>query len=669
MNYPMIGRGVLRCMLVWLAVLSGAGSGRAQEMTAGVVQSPSGELVVRVSLTARGELRYAVARAGQAVLGESRLGVVRDDADFSSGLRMLEQTKTRKVSDNYELLTAKRRVNEYRANQTIFRVAAKSGERMDVIFQVSNDGVAFRYFFPAANGKKAGEGEKRTITEEVTTFKFSTEARAWLQAMSVAKTGWKETNPSYEEYYQKEIPVGTASPLGAGWVYPALFRTGETWVLLSETGLGRGYAGTRLRSESRDGEYAVGFPDGRERFQGGAVKPESVLPWTTPWRVIVIGDLATVTESMLGVDLADKPKVMTAEVKAEIVPGKAAWSWPLLGDKETNFEVQKRFIDYAAEMTWRYCLIDALWDTQIGYERVKELVDYAATKGVKVLLWYNSGGDWNGAPQTPRDRMLTRESRAEEFARLKAMGVAGMKIDFFGGDGQSQIEYYLDILEEAAPFGFLINFHGCTLPRGWQRTYPHLMTMESIRGLEFITFEQANADQGPTHAAMLPFTRNVFDPMDFTPVVLDRINKIERRTSSAFELALSVLFTSGIQHYAEIPEGMAKAPEYVRAFLRKVPSVWDEVKFVDGYPGKFVVMARQGEGRWYVAGINAEATEKRVELDLSRLKLGRSAKGVLIEDGAEGGNLSFARREVSVKRGEKVEVTIKPNGGFVIVLE
>jgi hypothetical protein len=249
------------------------------------------------------------------------------------------------------------------------------------------------------------------------------------------------------------------------------------------------------------------------------------------------------------------------------------------------------------------------------------------------------------------------------------MGVAGMKIDFFGGEGQSQIEYYLDILEDASPFGFLINFHGCTLPRGWQRTYPHLVTMEAIRGLEFITFEQANADQAPTHMAMLPFTRNVFDPMDFTPVVMDRINKIERRSSSAFELALSVLFTSGIQHYAEIPEGMAKVPEYVRAFLRKVPSVWDDVKFLDGYPGKFVVLARKGDGCWYLAGINAEATAKKVSLDLSRLKLGRTARGTLITDGAAEGNLSFEQREVTLKRGEKLELTLKPNGGFVLVFE
>lgn len=248
-------------------------------------------------------------------------------------------------------------------------------------------------------------------------------------------------------------------------------------------------------------------------------------------------------------------------------------------------------------MGWRYCLIDALWDKQIGYQKLEDLIGYARDKGVGVLLWYNSAGDFDSAPQTPRNFLLTHERRGREFKRLKAMGVAGLKIDFFGGDGQSMIGYYLDILDDAEPFGFLINFHGAMLPRGWQRTYPHLMTVEAIRGLEFVTFEQKNADEEPKHAAMLPFTRNVFDPMDFTPMVLDRINGIQRRTTSAFELALSVMFTSGIQHYAEIPEGIAKAPPYVRGFLKGVPNVWDDTKFLDGYPGKFVVLARRGEGR------------------------------------------------------------------------
>ncbi|MDQ3804768.1 MAG: glycoside hydrolase family 97 protein [Acidobacteriota bacterium] len=639
------------------AVLCAGAAGAAQGHRVTVIESPNGRLQVDFHLDAAGAPRYAIRLDGKPVLRDSRLGLVRDDADFSRGLRVLSASRTEAVRERYEILTAKRRVNVYRANRRVFRLRAAAGQRMDIIFQVSDDGAAFRYFFPGAGG------EVRRLTEEVSSFRFLPGTRAWLQPMSVAKSGWEKTNPSYEEFYEKDIPAGTPSPLGAGWVYPALFRSGDTWLLVSETALARNYCGTRLRSESPDGEYRVGFPDPRETVRGGPVNPESKLPWLTPWRVVAVGSLKTVAESTLGVDLADKPK---RAVSPPPQPGKASWSWPLLGDEQTRYDVQKRFIDYAAEMGWRYCLIDALWDKQIGYEKVKELVAYARGKGVRVLLWYNSAGDWNTSPQTPRDLMLTRESRVREFERLKAMGVAGLKVDFFGGDGQSVVNYYLDIMEDAAPYGFVLNFHGATLPRGWQRTYPHLMTMEAIRGLEFVTFFQRDADEEPSHAAMLPFTRNAFDPMDFTPTVLDRLPRTERRTSSAFELALSVLFTSGIQHYAEIPEGMAKAPGYVRGFLKGVPSVWEDTKFLDGHPGRFAVLARRGAGRWYVAGINGESGAKKMTLDLRELRV--RGHGTLIADGG-GGNLSFRSETVRLGPDMRFEITLPPRGGFVITFD
>jgi hypothetical protein len=619
------------------------------------VQSPDGDLAVLFELDAKGTPRYSIQRDGQTVLAPSRLGLVRDDADFSHGLQLLNQSPTESVEDDYEILTAKRRVNHYRANRTVFHLETAEGDKLDIEFQISDDGVAFRYVFPEP------DEQIYRLLDELSSFQMLPGAVAWLQPMSVAKSGWEKSNPSYEEYYEREIPVGTPSPTGAGWVFPALFRSGDTWLLVSECGLGRDYCGGRLRSDSPNGEYTIGFADPREGFPGGPVNPESPLPWRSPWRIIVVGDLKTIAESTLGIDLADSPAVA---VGGPIEPGKASWSWPLLGDANITFDVQKRFVDYAADMGWRYCLVDNHWDRQIGVEKLTELVEYARGKGVKILVWYNSAGDWNTTPQTPRNRMLTHESRIAEFEKLKAMGVAGLKIDFFGGDGQSMIAYYHDILTDAAPYGFMLNFHGATLPRGWQRTYPHLMTMESVRGLEFVTFEQRNADQEPTHAAMLPFTRNVFDPMDFTPVVLDRIRNIERRTTSGFELALSVLFTSGIQHYAEIPEGMAKAPDYVREFLKNVPSVWDDTRFLDGYPGKFVVLARRSGDLWYVAGINAESEPRTVALDLNRLA--NYGAGTLITDG-DGGNLSFREQTIDLTPSHPVVVNLKPHGGFVLV--
>lgn len=621
-----------------------------------VTTSPDGRIHFDFQLTEDGAPRYSVRLGDRQVLRESKLGLVREDSDFSRLLKAAGPAEFSTVRDRYEILVAKRKVNEYEAKQGIFHLANPDGKRLDILVRVSNDEIGFRYGFPETLPTT------QRIKEETSSFHFPLETRAWLQPMAVARSGWSECNPSYEEYHEQDIPVGKPSTLGAGWVYPALFRTGDTWVLLSEIAPSRNYCATRLKSDSPDGEYGIGFPDLREVFPGGPSVPESTLPWRTPWRVIVIGSLKSVTESMLGVHLADKPSPTANPAE----PGKASWSWPLMGDAKTVFQVQKEFIDYAADMGWHYTLIDAQWDQQIGDEKLKELVDYGKKKNVKILVWYNSAGSWNSTFQTPRSRLLTKEDRKKVFQHLKDLGVAGIKVDFFGGDGQSMIAYQQDILEESAPYGFAINFHGTTLPRGWQRTYPHFMTAEAIRGLECSTFEQIDADRAASHCAMLPFTRNVFDPMDFTPVVLDRINdKIQRKTTSGFELALSVRFTSGIQHYAEIPSGITKAPPYVKEFLKSVPSVWEESRFIAGHPGQFVVMARMADGRWFVSGINAGSTSRKLLLDLSELK---ATSGTLITDG-DAGNLSFEHKPVKLGDDGKLEITLQPSGGFVLKME
>lgn len=614
------------------------------------VESPDKTISVTFGLSKEGNALYSVTKSGVTVLENSRLGITMEDADFNTNLSLVSVTPSKKVTDHYELLTGKRRINDYRAVMRNLHLKNSSGEPFDIIFQVSNDGVAFRYYF---GGEAKG---LKKISDESTTFNFPAEAKAWLQPMSEAKTGFESTNPSYEEHYKKGIVVGTPAPTSAGWVYPALFNFQDKWILISETALDRNYCGTRLKQQSPDGEYAVGFPDSREIFPGGNSSPQSELPWYTPWRIITIGSLKTIVESTLGTDLANKA---IAVDKSVIKPGISSWSWVLLKDDSTVFEVQKKFVDYAADMKWGYCLVDAEWDRRIGYEKMQELVDYAKQKNVGIILWYNSAGTWNTVPFTPKDKLVTRESRTKEFALLKKMGVKGMKIDFFGGDGQSMINYYIDIMEDAAKSGLLVNFHGATLPRGWHRTYPNLMTMESIKGMEFITFDQRNANEEAAHATTIPFTRNVFDPMDFTPMALYKIPNIERKTTSGFELATPVIFLSGIQHMAETPQGMKHMPAFVKDFLRTLPGTWDDVKFIDGYPGKLTVIARKAGDRWIVAGINGEAIPKKLSLDLSFI---RSPKGSLISDDDNGSLIQKA-----IQASKSTQVDVLANGGFVIV--
>ncbi|MFD2160807.1 glycoside hydrolase family 97 catalytic domain-containing protein [Paradesertivirga mongoliensis] len=617
-----------------------------------VVKSPDKNLSVKIWLGPAGNAVYSIHNKKVTVLEESKLGLVRNDENFSANLSFVSASPVYPVSERYELLTSKSRLNEYHANKQVFRLRSQKGQLLDIIFQVSNDGVAFRYFFPESSG------EIKKISEELTSFNFKADATAWLQPMSDAKTGWEKVHPSYEEYYQQNIPVGTPSPIKAGWVYPALFKTGKNWVLITETFPNGDYCGTRLKAESPGGEYKVGFPQPEEVFPGGALNPESKSPWYSPWRIITVGSLKAITESTLGTDLA-APAAVKLDA-AVIKPGKSSWSWAILKDNSILYDVQKRFIDYAADMRWEYCLIDVNWDTRIGYDKIKELADYAKTKNVGLILWYNSAGSWNSTPYHPKSALLTHEQRVREFKRIQDIGIKGIKVDFFGGDGQSMMNYYIDILKDAAAHNLLVNCHGSTLPRGLQRTYPNLVSMEAIKGFEFATFEQANQDVQPGHCTILPFTRNAFDPMDYTPMVLHEIPNIKRKTSNGFELALPILFLSGVQHLAETPEGMKQVPEYVKDHLRNLPAYWDEVKFIEGFPGKSVVIARRSGSKWYVAGINGQASESRMDLDLSFLK---KYRGTIITDGDA--PFSFEQRPIAASR--KTSLRVKPAGGFVMV--
>ncbi|SNR70238.1 glycoside hydrolase family 97 protein [Lutibacter flavus] len=590
---------------------------------------------------------YQVFYNNKIVLDSSKLGLIREDANFYNNLKVKSISESIPVSDTYSMVQGKQKNIEYNANKYIVHLENETGNLMDIIFQLSDDGVAFRYHFPETSE------ENKKITEEKTTYNFNESTKAWLQPMSKAKTGWSETNPSYEENYMMDIPVNTASPIGEGWVYPALFHTNESWVLITEAGLHEKYCGTRLKYNDEMEALQVTFPQTEEIFPEGELNPESNLPWFTPWRIITIGNLNTITESTLGTDVADKAIEMdTSFIKS----GLSSWSWVLLKDDFTTFETSIKFIDYASEMNWPYCLIDADWDTKIGYEKMEELTKYATSKNVKVLVWYNSSGSWNSTPYHPKSKLLTQEDRIHEFTKLNEIGVSGVKIDFFGGDGQSMIAYYHGILKDAASHKLLVNFHGATLPRGWQRTYPHLLTMEAIKGEEFITFVQENADTAPSHCTVLPFARNAFDPMDFTPMVLDVIPNITKRTTAGFDLALPVLFLSGIQHIAEIPEGMAKQPQYVIDYLKDIPTNWDAAKFIEGFPGKDVIMARRKGDTWHITGINGENMDKEFTIDLSFI----SKDGFIISENENG----FVQNTITPDA--KLLVKMKPYGGFVM---
>lgn len=621
------------------------------------IQSPDKK--IEVTCTIGTSVVYAIFYNGEQVMQSSKLGLVRNDENFVENIRFVSASKPVEVRDRYSILTGKKKNISYKANRRVVKLLSAGGKKMNINFQVSDDGVAFQYEFPDK------DSTVKKITSEATSFHFFKETKAWLQPKTEAQTGFEHTNPSYEAHYMMDIPVGTPAPGKNGWVYPALFRYNNTWLLLTEAALGRTYCGTALQQNAPDNNYGINFPQAPEVFTNGIPTrdPESSLPWKTPWRIIVVGNLKTISESTLGTDLAFPAKKMDMSF---IKPGKASWSWIIKKDDSTVFKVQKKYIDFAADMKWQYCLMDAMWDRLIGYDSAAILAKYAKEKNVGLLVWYNSAGSWNTVKFTPKDKLLTHESRVKEFALLQKMGIKGIKVDFFSGDGQSMINYYQDILEDAANYQLLVNFHGATLPRGLHRTYPNLMTAEAVQGYEMITFNQRDANLYPSHAVMCALVRNAFDPMDFTPMNLYRIPRIKKVTTAAFELATSVLFLSGIQHYAESPEGMQHVSTEVKNFLRALPDSWDDVKFVDGYPGKYYVVARRADNKWYVAGINGESTPKEITLDLSFIK---GKKGMMIGSGdSDQTEPSFTWSKKELATG-KLTVSVKANDGFVIVVE
>ncbi len=617
------------------------------------VASPNKKITATIFHSNDGKISYTVSCQKQVVIENSKMGIVREDEDFTKELRFVNASKEQIVTDHYSILTAKKSSIDYTGMKRIFSFQTKSGKKINIIFQLSNDGVAFQYQFPEQST------DIKKIISEATTFHFSKETKAWLQPKTEAQSGWEHSNPSYEAHYMMDIPVGTPAPGKNGWIYPAMFHTNKAWVLITEAALGRTYCGTALQQESPNGEYSINFPEAPETIPGKALNPQSALPWKTPWRIIAVGDLKTIAESTLCTDLAFPARKMDADF---IKPGKASWSWILSKDDFIVYDEQKKYIDHAADMHWQYCLIDAAWDKKIGYDKIKELTDYAASKNVGIILWYNSAGNWNTVKYTPKDKLLTHENRVKEFSLLQQMGIKGIKVDFFGGDGQSFINYYQDILEDAATYHLLVNFHGATLPRGWQRTYLNLMTTEAVYGYEMITFGQKDADVAPQHMVMCAFARNAFDPMDFTPVSLYKIPRIHRVTTPAFELATGIIFLSGIQHYVEGPEGMKMMSAGVKHLMQTIPSVWDDMKFIDGYPGKYDVVARKAGNKWYVAGINGDSIAHSIQLNLSFITSNKASVYFTSNENVE--IKSFDKEDAKNKT-----ITMQPNDGFVIEFE
>lgn len=622
------------------------------------ITSPDGKLVVTVSDT-DGRPSYSVSYDNVLFLQPSPLGMVANIGDFSSGMSLEKNVSTNKIDETYELASIKKSKVRYVANEAVFSFTQQGKTIYDVIFRISNNDVAFKYkMYPQ------GETLSCVVEQEATGFVFPDGTTTFLCPQSKPMGGFARTSPSYETSYTADDAAGK-NGWGEGYTFPCLFRNGDNgWVLVSETGVNGGYCASRLLGH-KGGTYTIGFPQEGEANGNGTASPGIALPGETPWRTITVGKtLAPIVETTVPFDVV-KPLY---QAKGEYTYGRGSWSWIIGMDGSTNYKEQLRYIDFSAAMGYQSVLVDALWDKQIGRDKMEELAKYGKDKGVALYLWYNSNGYWNDAPQTPRGIMNNAIARRKEMRWMQSIGIRGIKVDFFGGDKQMTMQLYEDILSDANEYGLLVIFHGCTLPRGWERMYPNFASSEAVLASENLHFSQGSCDNEAFNATLHPFIRNTVGSMDFGGSALNKYYNADnaprgsrRVTSDVYALATAVLFQSPVQHFALAPNNLTDAPSWAIDFMKEVPTTWDEVRFIDGYPGKYVILARRHGDKWYIAGVNAQKETLKLKVNLPMFSNGEKVR-LFSDDKALQGSV----KQIEIGKKQELRLAIPCNGGVLI---
>lgn len=621
------------------------------------ISSPDGNLLVNIQLN-NGTVSYSLIYKKKRVLEESPLGLITNVSDFSRHLVLVETNK-RTIQYAYQEPKIKRSRVEYHANELTCTFETAQKEQFSITFRVSNNDVAFKYSL-AQNGETA----RCIIEKELTGFNFPAFTTTFLTPQAPPMTGWKRTKPSYEEEYVADEPVGTPSRYGLGYTFPGLFHVGDDgWALVSETGVNGLYCGSKLSEGTVDGLYTISYPEEGENNGIGSANPGIPLPGETPWRTITVGDhLKPIVETTIAFDLVEPQYQPSMKYNF----GRSTWSWLLWQDESINEVDQKAFIDLSAEMGYELVLIDNWWDSRIGKKKMEALAQYAASKNVGISLWYNSNGYWSDAPQGPKNQMNNAVARKKEMAWMKSIGVKGIKVDFFGGDKQETMKLYEEILSDANDYGLTVIFHGCTLPRGWERMYPNFAGSEAVLASENLIFSQHANDHEAYNATLHPFIRNSVASMDFGPVLLNKQHNRNndgghrRMTTETFQMATAVLFQSPIQNFGITPNNLKEQPSFVIDFMKKVPTLWDETLFMDGYPGKYAVLARRHGEQWYVAAINAGDEVKEVAILLPMLS------GQTLTRYTDNNDRTPQLSRMRVGEEGEIRLTVQPGGGTIL---
>ena len=654
-------------------LLLGAVCAKANNYT---VTSPNGKLAVNVTCEG-GKASYTVDYGGKQMVAPSALGLVANYGDFSKDL-VMKACKGEARHLAYDMTRAKKSHVEKDAYEATIGFLNSKKDSMTLHLHVSDNDVAYKY--EMARPKKDNP-KSVVIYNEVSGFNFPDRTTTFVCPQITPMTGWERTKPSYEEEYTPDAPMNVKSQYGVGYTFPCLFKVGtDGWVLVSETGVSSTYPGSRLSDYEPGKGYTVAFPQKGENNGVGSEYAGIPLPGETPWRTITVGSsLAPIVETTIPYDVVTP----LYEAGKDYKPARYTWSWLIWQDNSINYDDQVKMIDVAAAQGYEAILVDNWWDKLIGRDRIEQLSKYAKGKGVSLMLWYNSNGFENDAPQTPRQVMNNSIARKKDMAWMKKIGVAGIKVDFFGGDKQETMRLYEDILSDANDYGLEVIFHGCTIPRGWERMYPNYVSSEAALASENVYFTEHHAKKEAFEMTMHPFSRNAVASFDWGGVMMnkyfskDNKSRHQRYTSDVFEMATAITNQSSVNCVCLYPNNLEDVPQWELDWLKGVPTAWDDVKFIAGYPTKYAVVARKASasnggtasvnnGKWMVGGLNA--TDKPLALTLDLPMFAGKTVTYITDQPKKKGEKFFTSVKKTLKVGKdgKAKVVIQPGGGIII---
>lgn len=640
------------------------------------VTSPDGKLAVNVECK-EGKAFYTVNYDGKQMLGASALGLVANYGDFSQNLTM-GACKNNKKHLAYKMTRIKKEKIEKNASEATIGFLNSKKDSMTLHLHVSNNDIAYKYEMIRP---KKDNPKSVIIYNEVSGFNFPSQTTTFLCPQITPMTGWERTKPSYEEEYTPDAQMNVKSQFGVGYTFPCLFKVGnDGWVLVSETGVSSAYPGCRLSDYEPGKGYTVAFPQKGENNGIGSEFAGIPLPGETPWRTITVGSsLAPIVETTIPYDVVEP----LYEASQTYKPSRYTWSWLIWQDNSINYDDQVKMVDVAAAQGYEAILVDNWWDKQIGRKRIEELSKYAKSKKVSLMLWYNSNGFENDAPQTPRQIMNNSIARKKEMAWMKKIGVVGIKVDFFGGDKQETMKLYEDILSDANDYGLEVIFHGCTMPRGWERMYPNYVSSEAALASENVYFTDYHAKKEAFEMTMHPFSRNAVASFDWGGVMMnkyfskDNKSRHQRYTSDVFEMATAITNQSSVNCICLYPNNLQDVPQWELDWLKNVPTAWEDTKFIAGYPTRYAVVARKSSvengsgaaltaGRWFVGGLNA--TDKPLALTLDLPMFAGKTVTYITDQPKKKSEKFFTSVKKTLKVGKdgKAKVVIQPNGGIII---